>query len=68
MRDLGLDPCQQKPRSLWVSACFHCQVEGRRGRVGAGQGRARQAGWVVMGGGGGGILLQLKGPGSCGCC
>lgn len=49
MRDLGLDPCQQKPRSLWVSACFHCQVEGRRG----------EAGWGQGGGGGGAMGLQF---------
>lgn len=54
MRDLGLDPCQQKPRSLWVSACFHCQVEGRRGEAGWWQGGGGEVG------GGGGFSPSLK--------
>lgn len=56
MRDLGLDPCQQKPRSLWVRACFHCQVEGRGGEARRGGGRVEVERSVVEGG----FLLQSK--------
>lgn len=53
MRDLGPDPCQLRPRSLWVSACFHCQSAGGARPTGWGQGSTVE-------GGGGGLLLSWK--------